>query len=324
MDKEGGFGGRPPILDGANYEYWKPRMIAFLRSVDIKAWRAADKGWKHPTKLEKDETTVLKPEEEWSKEEEELALGNSKALNALFNGIERNIFRLVHQCELAKDVWDTLKTTHEGTSKVKMSRLQMLTTKFENLKMKEEETIHEFHMNVLEIANTSGALGEKMSEEKLVRKILRSLPKRFAMKVTTIEEARDISSLKVEELIGSLMTFEMGISETVDKKNKSISLVSNTEEGCKVDDVEKISEALAMLGRQFNRLIRKVDPKSRSNVKDISSDIGRSHDSSRRSKSEDKESQSREVQCHGCEGYGHIRAECPTFLKKQRKGMNVR
>src|ERR1043165_1114962 len=323
MDKEAGFGGRPPILDGSNYEYWKPRMVAFLRSVDIKAWRAADKGWKHPTKVEKDGTTILKPEEEWGKEEEELALGNSKALNALFNGIDRNIFRLVHQCELAKDVWDTLKTTHEGTYKVKMSRLQMLTTKFENLKMKEDETIHEFHMNILEIANTSGALGEKMLEEKLVRKILRSLPKRFAMKVTAIEEAQDICNLKVDELIGSLQTFEMGISENVDKKNKSIALVSNTEEESKESDEENISEAIAMLGRQFNKLIKRMDPKSRSNVKNISSDIRRSYDSSRRTKSEEKGNHNRGIQCHGCEGYGHIRAECPTFLKKQKKGMYV-
>ena len=121
MDKERGFGSRPPILDGSNYDYWKPRMVAFLKSLDNKAWRAADRGWKHHIKIEKDGTTTLKPEEEWSKEEEDLALGNSKALNALFNGIDRNIFRLVHQCELAKDVWDTLKTTHECTSKVKMS-----------------------------------------------------------------------------------------------------------------------------------------------------------------------------------------------------------
>ena len=46
-------------------------------------------------------------------------------------------------------------------------------------------------MSILEIANASGALGEKMSDEKLVRKILRSLPKRFAMKVTAIEESQD-------------------------------------------------------------------------------------------------------------------------------------
>jgi hypothetical protein len=48
-------------------------------------------------------TTVLKPEEEWSKEEDELALGNSKALNALFNGVDKNMFRLIKQCTVAKD-----------------------------------------------------------------------------------------------------------------------------------------------------------------------------------------------------------------------------
>ena len=56
--------------------------------------------------------------------------------------------------------------------------------------MKEEEIIQEFHMNILEIANACSALGEKILEEKLVRKILRSLPKRFDMKVTDIEEAQ--------------------------------------------------------------------------------------------------------------------------------------
>src|SRR4051812_5257329 len=118
------------------------------------------------------ESLFLIPESQWRKSEEELALGNSKALNALLNGIDKNIFRLVQHCELAKEAWDILKTSHEGTSKVKMSRLQMLTTKFENLKMKEDKTIYEFYMNVLEIANNSGALGEKLFEEKLVRKIL--------------------------------------------------------------------------------------------------------------------------------------------------------
>ena len=48
-------------------------------------------------------TAVLKPEEEWSKEEDELALGNSKALNALFNGVDKNIFRLIKHCTVAKD-----------------------------------------------------------------------------------------------------------------------------------------------------------------------------------------------------------------------------
>ena len=43
-----------------------------------------------------------------------------------------------------------------------------------------------------------------MSEAKLVRKILRTLPKKFDIKVTTIEEAQDIDNLRVDELVGSL------------------------------------------------------------------------------------------------------------------------
>jgi hypothetical protein len=229
MERNGGSVHRPPILDGSNYDYWKPRMVAFLKSLDNKAWKAVLTGWVHPVITKEGvATTEKKPEEQWSKEEDDLALGNSKALNAIFNGVDKNIFRLVNNFEVAKDAWDILKTTHEGTSRVKMSRLQLLTTKFENLRMKEDENIHEFHMSILEIANASGALGEKMSDEKLVRKILRSLPKRFAMKVTTIEESQDISNMRVDELIGSLQTFEMGMCDGSEKKTKIIAFLSNT------------------------------------------------------------------------------------------------
>ena len=49
-------------------------------------------------------TVVLKPEEEWTAAEDELALGNSKVLNALLNGVDKNMFRLIKQCIVAKDV----------------------------------------------------------------------------------------------------------------------------------------------------------------------------------------------------------------------------
>jgi len=95
---------------------------------------------------------------------------------------------LSKKCDVAKDAWDILRTTHEGTFKVKSSRIQLLTTKFESLRMQEDETIHDYY-NVLDIANSFDSLGEKLSDEKLVRKIQRSLPKRFDMKVRAIEEA---------------------------------------------------------------------------------------------------------------------------------------
>ena len=63
-----------------------------------------------------------------------------------------------------------------------------------------------------------------------MRKMIRSFPKRFDMKVTAIEEAQDIDKMKVDELVGSLLTFELSINERSEKKNKSIAFVSNTED----------------------------------------------------------------------------------------------
>jgi len=204
-------------------------MSAFLKSIDSKTWNVVLKGWEHPVTLDKDgnKTVILKPEEEWTTIEDELSLDNSKALNALFNGVDKNMFRMIKQCTIAKDAWEILKTAHEGTSKVKSSRLQLLTTKFENLKMKEDENIHDYYMNVLDITNSFDSLGEKLTDEKLVRKILISLPKRFDMKVTAIEEAQDISNMKVDELIRSLQNFEIVINNREEKKEKSISFISN-------------------------------------------------------------------------------------------------
>ncbi|WJX56804.1 hypothetical protein P8452_42427 [Trifolium repens] len=95
--------------------------------------------------------------------------------------------------------------------------------------MKKEDTIYDFRMNVLDLANSFDSLGERLSDEKLVRKMLRSLPKRFDMKVTTIEEAQDIASMKFEELVGSLQTFEMNFSDKPEKKGKNIALTSNND-----------------------------------------------------------------------------------------------
>jgi hypothetical protein len=99
-------------------------------------------------------TEELKPKEDWTTTEDTLAIGNNKALNALFNGVDKNMIKLIKKCNVAKDAWEILKTTHEGTSKVKSSRLQLLNSKFENLKMMEEETIYDFNMNILDLANS--------------------------------------------------------------------------------------------------------------------------------------------------------------------------
>lgn len=89
---------------------------------------------------------------------------------------------------------------------------------FEALKMAEDETIVEFNVRVLDLANESFALGEKFTDTKMVREVLRSLRFRFNMKATTIKEANDITTMKLDELFGSLKTFELSLEDNVLKK----------------------------------------------------------------------------------------------------------
>lgn len=75
----------------------------------------------------------------------------------------------------------------------------MLMTKFEELRMWDDETIDEFNTKLCEIANKAHSLGEKISEDRLIRKTLRSLSERFAYEVNTIEEAKDVSSMRLDD-----------------------------------------------------------------------------------------------------------------------------
>ena len=97
-----------------------------------------------------------------------------------------------------------METTYEGTKKVKDTKLQMLTTQFEELKMSDDESFDSFYSKLNEVIVSKFNLGEKTEDSKIVRKILRSLPESFRAKVTAIEESKDLDDIKVQELVGSL------------------------------------------------------------------------------------------------------------------------
>ncbi|GAA0164696.1 hypothetical protein LIER_43690 [Lithospermum erythrorhizon] len=177
-------------------------MIAFLKSVDSKAWKYILRGWTHPNQVAADsERQVIKPEVNWTPTKDELALGNDKALNAIFNAVDQNVFRMIGKCRVAKEAWEIQQIAYERTPKVRMSRLLQLSTKWETTQMEEDETITSYSTMINDMANEAFALGEPMSNEKQVIKVLRSLPKRFENKVIAIEEAQYLTKLRLDELI---------------------------------------------------------------------------------------------------------------------------
>ena len=67
----------------------------------------------------------------WDKAALAAANANSKALNTIFYGVSRDEFHQISHVTIAKEAWEILETTYEGTKKVKDTKLQILTTRFE-------------------------------------------------------------------------------------------------------------------------------------------------------------------------------------------------
>ena len=115
-----------------------------------------------------------------------------------------------------------METTYKGTKKVKDMKLQMLTTRFEELRMSKDESFDSFYSKLNEVVVSKFNLGEKTEDSKVVRKILHSLPESFRAKVTVIEESKDLDEIKVQGLIGSLQTYELSLPNQ--RKSKSLAL----------------------------------------------------------------------------------------------------
>ncbi|CAM8953272.1 unnamed protein product [Rhodiola kirilowii] len=247
---------RPLLLEGNKYGYWRVRMKAFLKSQDESVWEAVENGWAHPEVTEDGKVSLL-TKDKWTEAHKNVEAANSREMNAIFSRVDGNNFNMISTCEIAKKAWYILQTAHEGTTKVKISRMETVTSKFENLRMQEDETIAHFNTQVLDISNEAFALGEPMTDETLVRKVLRSLTKQFAMKALAIKEANDVKTMRLDELMGSLQTHESYMNEEDQlMKDKSIGL--KAEVSVVPDKMGDLSEQqYAMFAKNFGKFTRK-------------------------------------------------------------------
>ncbi|CAM8966136.1 unnamed protein product [Rhodiola kirilowii] len=185
--------------------------------------------------------------------------------------------------------------------------------------MKEEETIPEFNARILDFSNEADALGKPIKVKKMASKVLRSLPQKFTMKVTTIEEMHDISTLKLEELMGSLRTYEMNqLQESESRGGKCIALKADVS-GDKSDPGSS-TEQLAVMAQNFGRMVRKINrygpeqgQSSSNNFRNWKKGKAKAGDNMQEFLSE----KYKDIQCRECRGYGHIQAECANTLKKK-------
>jgi hypothetical protein len=142
------------------------------------------------------------------------------------------------------------------------------------------------------------------------------LPERFRIKVTTIEESKDLEEMKIEELVESLQTYELSLPPV--KKLKTIALKASKKkvEASSEDDFEDEDKDVAISAKNFRRLMK--DDRFK---KKFSNKMKKPF---REAELEEEEKRDpRGPRCFECSGFGHIRAECGNLKKGKGKAYNV-
>jgi hypothetical protein len=138
-------------------------------------------------------------------------------MNAILSGIAEAKFVKVMYLESAKEMWDKLINSYEGNEKVMDAKIQTYKLQFEQLKMKEDETVEKNFLRIEKLVNAMKGLGEKIEEASLVQKILRSLSDRFNPKFSAIEELNVLKVIPFDQLLGTLTSYEMKIGHFASK-----------------------------------------------------------------------------------------------------------
>ncbi|XP_058784841.1 uncharacterized protein LOC131659704 [Vicia villosa] len=193
-------------------------MKAYLRAQSL--WDIVENGSNLPPLPNNPTVAQIKyHNEEVSKE--------GRALAIIHAALHDDIFIKILNLEIAKEAWDKLKEEFQGSERTKKMQVLNLRWESEALKMKETETVREFSDRISKVVSQIRLLGEELSDQRVVEKILVCLPEKFETKISSLEETKDLSQITLAELVNALQATEQRRSLRMEE-NVEGAFVANT------------------------------------------------------------------------------------------------
>ena len=132
----------------------------------------------------------------------------SKAKACLYAAVSNTIFTRIMNLESAKDIWDYHKKEYQGNGRTKNMQVLILIREFEMQKMKETENINDYADKLLSIINKVRLLEKEFSDDRIVQKILVTMPEKYESKISSLEESKDLTNISLGKLVNALQAQE--------------------------------------------------------------------------------------------------------------------
>ncbi|GAU28768.1 hypothetical protein TSUD_357540, partial [Trifolium subterraneum] len=204
------FGGKLPILDNSNnWDRWSKQMKVIFGFQEVQ--EVIEAGIRpiaaNATEAEQTAHRALKKK-------------HFKAMFFIHQCVDLVNFQKIENATSLKECWDILEKGHSGNDKLKQVRLTTWKRQFELLQMDENESIAEYFNKITNITNQMKSCGSTVSDGDMVGKVIGTLSSKFDYITIAIMEAKDVSTMKLEELQCSLESHEQRINARA--KNRSI------------------------------------------------------------------------------------------------------
>jgi hypothetical protein len=195
--------GKPPVFDAEDYSMWSVKMKGHLTSLHESICDVVEYGAQVPQVGDKDYD---------SDEVAQIRHFNSQATTILLASLSREEYNKVHGLETDKEIWDVLKTAHEGDEVTKITKREMIEGELGRFILNHGEEPQAMYNRLKTMVNQVRNLrSTKWDDHEMVKVILRSLVFRNPTQVQLIRGDPRYKLMSPEEVIRKFVCFELMI-----------------------------------------------------------------------------------------------------------------
>jgi hypothetical protein len=195
--------GKPLMFDGEDYSMWSDKMRHHLTSLHKSIWDIVEYGAQVPKKGDEDYD---------SEEVEQIQHFNSQATTILLASLSREEYNKVQGLKSAKEIWDVLKTAHEGDEVTKITKRETIEGELGRFMLHQGEEPQAMYNRLKTLVNQVRNLeSTKWDDHEMVKVILRSLIFLNPTQVQLIRGDPRYKLMSPEEVIGKFVSFELMI-----------------------------------------------------------------------------------------------------------------